>query len=121
MQKEVTVSSLIQGRLSVPPSRILLADDSGELLGLNFILMNKLEGPRLRELESTLTLAQLISAYTPMGQLLHHIPMEASAISERMAYGGHIRATPLTCRSNSTRNSRNSKTAAVRPTRSLSE
>jgi hypothetical protein len=44
MQKEVTVASPIQARLSVPVPRILLADDSKTLLGLNFILMTKLAG-----------------------------------------------------------------------------
>ena len=44
MQKEVAVASLIQGRLSVPAPRILLADDSKRGLGLNFILMTKLAG-----------------------------------------------------------------------------
>src|ERR1700726_3858208 len=44
MQKEVAVASLIQGRLSVPAPRILLADDSKSGLGLNFILMTKLAG-----------------------------------------------------------------------------
>lgn len=54
MQKEATVASLIQARLSVPVPRILLADDSKRLLGLNFILMTKLAGSILGGFESTL-------------------------------------------------------------------
>ena len=44
MQKEATVASVIQARLSVPVPRILLADNSKKLLGLNFVLMTKLAG-----------------------------------------------------------------------------
>jgi hygromycin-B 7''-O-kinase len=39
MRKEVTVSSLIQNRLTVPVPRILLADDTKSVLKFNFILM----------------------------------------------------------------------------------
>jgi hygromycin-B 7''-O-kinase len=35
MRKEVTVSSLIQNRLTVPVPRILIADDTKSALGLN--------------------------------------------------------------------------------------
>jgi aminoglycoside phosphotransferase (APT) family kinase protein len=80
MQKEVTVASLIQARLSVPAPRILLADDSKRLLGLNFILMTKLAGSILGRLEPTLTQDQLVFAYRQIGLLLrefHRIPMEA--------------------------------------------
>jgi aminoglycoside phosphotransferase (APT) family kinase protein len=80
MQKEVTVSALIQGRLSVAVPRILFADDTKKLLGLHFVLMTKLDGSILRELEPTLTSGQRVSAYIQIGQLLrefHHIPMEA--------------------------------------------
>jgi hygromycin-B 7''-O-kinase len=47
MQKEVTVISLLQDRLSVPSPRILYADDSKSLLDLNFIVMTKLHGSML--------------------------------------------------------------------------
>jgi aminoglycoside phosphotransferase (APT) family kinase protein len=80
MQKEVTVASLIQDRLSVPAPRILLADDSKRLLGLNFILMTRLMGSILGGLEFGLTPDQLASAYRQIGLLLrefHYIPMEA--------------------------------------------
>ncbi|KRR21279.1 hypothetical protein CQ14_06415 [Bradyrhizobium lablabi] len=80
MQKEVTVTGLIQGRLSVPAPDILLADDSKRLLPLNFILMTMLDGSRLGQLEEDLTPEQLASAYAQIGRLLrefHHIPMEA--------------------------------------------
>jgi aminoglycoside phosphotransferase (APT) family kinase protein len=80
MQKEATVASVIQARLSVPVPRILLADDSKKLLGLNFILMTKLAGSILGGFESTLAKDQRVSAYRQIGQLLrefHRIPMEA--------------------------------------------
>ena len=80
MQKEVTVIGLIQNRLSVSVPRILLADDSKRLLGLNFTLMTKLDGSILGRLETTLVSAQRLSAYAQIGQLLrafHFISMEA--------------------------------------------
>jgi hypothetical protein len=63
MQKEVTVVGLIQDRLSVSVPRILLADDSKMLLGLNFTLMTKLDGSIVGELATTLASAQRLSAY----------------------------------------------------------
>jgi len=80
MQKEVTVAALVQNRLSVPAPRILLADDSKRLLELNFILMSKLDGSILGEVEKALTSAQLRDAYVQIGRLLrefHRIRMEA--------------------------------------------
>jgi aminoglycoside phosphotransferase (APT) family kinase protein len=80
MQKEVAVVSLIQGLLSVPVPRILFADDSKRLLGLNFIVMTKLDGSILSRLENSLAPDQLACAYVQIGQLLrefHRIPMEA--------------------------------------------
>jgi len=80
MQKEVTVVGLIEDRLSVTAPRILFADDTKQLLGLNFLVMTKLDGSILGPLESTLSSEQLHSAYMQIGQLLrefHRIPMEA--------------------------------------------
>ena len=80
MQKEVAVIDLVQDRLGVPAPKILFADDSKRLLGLNFIVMTKLDGLVLGRLESTLAPAQRVSAYAQIGQLLrdfHRIPMEA--------------------------------------------
>lgn len=80
MQKEVAVVGLIQDRLSVSVPRILLADASKRLLGLNFTLMTKLDGSVLGQLETTLAPAQRLSAYVQIGRLLrefHRIPMEA--------------------------------------------
>jgi aminoglycoside phosphotransferase (APT) family kinase protein len=82
MRKEANVLPLVHDRLSVAAPRVLLADDSKRLLGLNFILMTRLEGTILGHggLEPTLTPAQLISAYTQIGKLLrefHRIPMNA--------------------------------------------
>jgi hygromycin-B 7''-O-kinase len=80
MQKEVTVIGLIQNRLGVPMPRILLADDSKRLLGLNLVVMTRLDGTVLGRLEATLTPAQRASAYGQIGRLLadfHSIPMQA--------------------------------------------
>ncbi|MDI4232916.1 aminoglycoside phosphotransferase family protein [Bradyrhizobium sp. Arg237L] len=80
MQKELTVVGLIRDRLSVSIPRILLADDSKRLLGLNLTLMTKLEGSILGQLETTLDSAQRLSAYAQIGRLLrefHCISMEA--------------------------------------------
>ena len=94
MQKEVTVISLVQGRLSVPPPHILLADDSKRLLGLNFVLMTKLPGSTLGRLESTLAGDQRVSAYRQIGQLLrefHRIPMDAFGyIGPRGIWTAHL-------------------------------
>jgi aminoglycoside phosphotransferase (APT) family kinase protein len=81
MQKEVTVIGLVQDRLSIPAPRVLLADDSKRLLGLNFIVMTKLNGSTLGlgGLEPTLIPEQLHFAYEQIGQLLrefHRIPMD---------------------------------------------
>jgi aminoglycoside phosphotransferase (APT) family kinase protein len=80
MQKEVNVISLVQGHLSVPAPRILLADDSKRLLDLHFVLMTKLPGSTLGSLESTLVGDQRVSAYRQIGRLLrefHRIPVDA--------------------------------------------
>jgi aminoglycoside phosphotransferase (APT) family kinase protein len=80
MQKEMTVIGLIRDRLGVPVPKILVADDSKRLLGLNFIVMTRLDGSVLGRLESTLAPAQRGSAYAQIGRLLrdfHRIPMEA--------------------------------------------
>jgi hygromycin-B 7''-O-kinase len=80
MQKDVTIVGLIRNRLSLSVPRILLADDSKELLDLNFTLMTRLDGSILGQLETTLTSGQRRSAYAQIGGLLqefHRIPMEA--------------------------------------------
>lgn len=80
MQKEVTVIDLIAERLSVSAPRILLADDTQRLLGLNFLVMTRLDGAILGPLESNLSSEQLHSAYMQIGRLLrefHCIPMDA--------------------------------------------
>lgn len=80
MQKEVAVIGLIQNRVSVPVPRILLADDTKTLLGLNFTLMTRLGGSVLLQLEADLLPAQRHSVYAQIGRLLrefHAIAMEA--------------------------------------------
>jgi hygromycin-B 7''-O-kinase len=79
MQKEVTVLGLIGDRLSVSVPRIYVADDSKRLLGLNFMLMTRLDGSILGRLEAGFSLVQRLSAHTQIGRLLrefHDIPME---------------------------------------------
>jgi hygromycin-B 7''-O-kinase len=80
MQKEANVISLVEGRLGVAVPRILLVDDSKQLLDLNFTLMTKIDGQILGSIERTLTPHQFASAYRQIGSLLrqfHQIPMEA--------------------------------------------
>src|SRR5262249_26867372 len=80
MRKEANVLSLVQPRLSVPIPRILLADDSKQIIALNFILMTKLDGEILADLEPTLTSDELLSSYSQIGKLLrelHRQPMNA--------------------------------------------
>jgi aminoglycoside phosphotransferase (APT) family kinase protein len=80
MQKEVTVLELIGNRLDVAVPRILLADDSKTVLGLNFTLMTKLDGSILGRLEAGLSQAQRMSAHAQIGRLLrefHGIAMGA--------------------------------------------
>jgi hygromycin-B 7''-O-kinase len=93
MQKGVTVVGLIQDRLNMSVPRILFADDSKRLLGLNFTLMTKLDGSILGQLETTLASAQRVSAYAQIGRLLrefHRIPMEAFGyISPRGIWTAH--------------------------------
>ena len=73
MQKEVNVCALLSGQLSVPVPRVLLADDTKSVIGLNFVLMNKLDGAVLRTLEPALPDTELFSAYSQMGQVLRQI------------------------------------------------
>jgi aminoglycoside phosphotransferase (APT) family kinase protein len=80
MQKEVAVSSLVQGRLSAAVPHIVHADDSKRLFHLNFVLMTKLDGSTLQKLGPTLAPAERASAYRQVGRLLrefHAISMEA--------------------------------------------
>jgi aminoglycoside phosphotransferase (APT) family kinase protein len=80
MQKEGAIIDLVQDRLGVPVPRILFADDRKRLLGLNFIVMTKLDGSVLGEMEPTLAPAQRASAYVQIGRLLgdfHRITMQA--------------------------------------------
>src|SRR5262245_44698531 len=82
MQKEVIVCGRLDGRLTVPIPRILLADDSKSLLDLNFVVMSKLDGEILTALGHGLAKEEVLSAYTQMGRLLrevHQITMEAFA------------------------------------------
>jgi aminoglycoside phosphotransferase (APT) family kinase protein len=73
MRKEVNVCTLLSGRLSTAVPRILLADDAKSLIGLNFVLMSKLDGAVLRTLEPALADTELFSAYSQMGEVLREI------------------------------------------------
>ena len=74
MQKEVECLRLVvRAASSVPVPRVLLADDTKSVIGLNFVLMNKLDGAVLRTLEPALPDTELVSAYAQMGQVLRQI------------------------------------------------
>ena len=73
MQKEVNVCALLSGRLSVSVPRVLLADDTKSVIGLNFVLMNRLDGVALRGVEPTLSAGEMFAAYSQMGALLRQI------------------------------------------------
>jgi aminoglycoside phosphotransferase (APT) family kinase protein len=80
MQKEVTVSRLMEGKLSVPTPRIVLVDDTRSLLDLNFLVMTRLEGSNLLEQEQALDPLEASAVYAQMGQALreiHDIAMES--------------------------------------------
>jgi aminoglycoside phosphotransferase (APT) family kinase protein len=73
MQKEITVSRLMEGKLGVPAPRIVLADDTRSLLGLNFLVMTKLDGRNVIELERDLDSPQVAAIYRQMGEALREI------------------------------------------------
>ena len=80
MQKEVNVCALLSGRLGVAVPRVLLADDTKSVIGLNFVLMDKLDGVVLRTLERRLPDKELFSVYSQMGLVLrqiHRIAMQS--------------------------------------------
>ena len=74
MQKEVNVCALLSGRLGVPVPRVLLADDTKSIVGLNFVLMNKLDGVVFRDLEPGLVASEQFAAYSQMGEVLRQNP-----------------------------------------------
>jgi hypothetical protein len=51
MHKEMLVARLLDGRLSMPTPRILLADDSKALTDFNFAAMTRLKGQNVLGLE----------------------------------------------------------------------
>ena len=80
MQKEVNVCALLSGRLAVPVPHVLLADDTKTVIDLNFVLMTKLDGVVLRDLEPALAANELFAAYARMGEVLgqiHRISMSS--------------------------------------------
>ena len=80
MHKEVAITGRLEGRLTVPIPRILLADDSKALLALNFVVLNNVDGEILSALEKVLAKQEVLSAYAQMGRLLrefHQIRFEA--------------------------------------------
>lgn len=73
MQKEITVSRLMEGRLSVPVPRIVLADETGSLFGLNFLVMTRLDGHSVIDLERDLAPSDVAATYRQMGEALREI------------------------------------------------
>ncbi|HEY4169391.1 MAG TPA: aminoglycoside phosphotransferase family protein, partial [Reyranella sp.] len=70
MRKEIRIADMLDGRLSVPTPRILLADDSKSLLDLNFV-MTRLEGQNLLRHEPAPSEAH--SVFAQMGRALREI------------------------------------------------
>jgi aminoglycoside phosphotransferase (APT) family kinase protein len=90
-----------------PVPRILLADESKSLIGLNYVLMSKLGGAVLRTLEPALDDAERVSAYSQMGGVLrqiHGILMPSFGYIGPEASGRRIRAIAPICRFSSTTN-----------------
>jgi aminoglycoside phosphotransferase (APT) family kinase protein len=80
MRKEMRVSGLLDGKLAIPTPRILLSDDSKTLLDFNFLVMSRLAGTPLLDVEKTLDKPELSAIYVQMGEVLHaihEIAMEA--------------------------------------------
>ena len=72
MAKEVHVLGLLRD-ISTPVPRILLADDTGSIIDLNFVLMTKLDGLVLGKHEADLSDAELFAIYGEMGASLRAI------------------------------------------------
>ncbi len=70
----------MEGKLSVPTPRIMLADETRSLFALNFLVMTKLDGESLIDLEPALDRSEVFPIYEQMGRLLreiHCIAMES--------------------------------------------
>ncbi|MBR0895212.1 aminoglycoside phosphotransferase family protein [Bradyrhizobium tropiciagri] len=72
MAKEVHVLGLLRD-VDIPIPRILLADDTGSVVDLSFVLMSKLDGIVLGQREPTLTDEELFAIYAEMGAALRRI------------------------------------------------
>src|SRR4051812_46633397 len=78
MAKEIRVLGLLRN-ITAPVPRILAADDKGSLIDFSFVLMTKLEGTPLRDLEPNLDDAELFAVHAEMGARLreiHRIPID---------------------------------------------
>jgi aminoglycoside phosphotransferase (APT) family kinase protein len=73
MQKEVLVARLLAGRPGLPVPRILLADHSRSLIGLSFMVMTRLDGQNLLQLEPSLDPSDTRSIYRQMGEALRRV------------------------------------------------
>jgi len=67
------VARLLDGKLSVPTPRILLADHSKALIDLSFVVMDRLDGKSLTTMERTLDGPDTRAIYVQMGRSLREI------------------------------------------------
>jgi aminoglycoside phosphotransferase (APT) family kinase protein len=74
MQKEILIARLMsEHRLAAPVPRILHADESKTLIGFTFIVMDRLQGASLADLERSLSASESLSIHAEMGRLLRDI------------------------------------------------
>lgn len=80
LRKEASMLRLVADRLRVPAPRVLAVDDTRTRLGLDYMLMTKLDGVAFGPLEATLSRQRFLDGYRQIGALLrdiHAIPLHA--------------------------------------------
>ncbi|WP_316188418.1 MULTISPECIES: aminoglycoside phosphotransferase family protein [unclassified Bradyrhizobium] len=80
MRKEARLLDLVRDRLPVPAPRLRAADASRELIGLDYVVMSRLDGDPLGPLEQALSAPERREAFEQVGRLsraFHDIAMDA--------------------------------------------
>ncbi|MGJ5204789.1 phosphotransferase family protein [Bradyrhizobium sp. HKCCYLR20261] len=80
MRKEARLLDLVRDRLPVPAPLLRAADASRELIGLDYVLMSRLDGEPLGPLEEALPASERRAAFEQVGRLsraFHDIAMDA--------------------------------------------
>ncbi|HEX7921929.1 MAG TPA: phosphotransferase [Bradyrhizobium sp.] len=72
MAKEVYVHGLLRN-VDIPVPRILLADDTGSVIDLSFVLMSKLDGVELSRRDPELSHQEQFAIFAAMGAALRRI------------------------------------------------